>query len=395
LSNHWKEPLSQGAGHPLTQKGRQRKIRPQWKVFLTFLLPFGLQQRRQPLRSRSAALLPFADPGFSTEDMAEGETSLKKRVTPTKGEKNIPCHDDGDDSWSGETQAKYQREGVQMVLAGPVTKNIRKLVKLVFDSDYCKNVSPEQGLVNYVFRGSYTQGLNSEYYMVHRTQGPAMYPTFSAVYNQDGLRWSTIERYNRSERQSVMPTEALFSLLADGTELTDDELQLFARGLVTIVDWVSTLPVYPPAIEGWTLEARKAHVLEMEYRMTIPRYVRAMADSIMSETCPLSAQSHMEYRLLVEFYWILHKIPEYLVRTDREGCCDKLRFLGERKAGLQELWNELEENSAGVQTMQRRMMLQLGFLEREGCIRLDQVWNSPTNAEMNQGTWRPATRWRA
>jgi hypothetical protein len=178
----------------------------------------------------------FRGPRFSTEDMAEGETSLTKRVTPTKGEKSIPCNDDGNNSWPGETQAKYQREGVQMVLGGPVTKNIRKLVQLVFDSDYCKDVSPEQGLVNYVFRGSYTQGLDSEYYMVHRTQGPAMYPTFSAVYNQDGLRWSTIERYTWSERQSVAPTEALFNLLADGTELTDDELQLFARGLVTIVD---------------------------------------------------------------------------------------------------------------------------------------------------------------
>ena len=57
---------------------------------------------------------------------------------------------------------------------------------------------------------------------------------------------------------------------------------------MTIVDWVSTLPVYPPSIEGWTLEARKAHVLEMEYRMTILRYVLALADSIMAETCPLT-----------------------------------------------------------------------------------------------------------
>jgi hypothetical protein len=88
--------------------------------------------------------------------MAEGETSLKKRVTPTKGEKSIPCHDDGNNSWSVETQAKYQREGVQMVLGEPVTKNIRKLVQLVFDLDYFDNVSPEQGLVNYIFRGSYT-----------------------------------------------------------------------------------------------------------------------------------------------------------------------------------------------------------------------------------------------
>jgi hypothetical protein len=326
----------------------------------------------------------FRGPRFSAEDMAEGETSLKKRVTPTKGEKTIPCQDDGDSTWSDLTKAKYQRAGVQMVLGGPVTKNIRKLVKMVFDSDYCKDVCPEQGLVNYIFRGSYTQGLDSEFYMVTRTGEPAMYPTYSAVYNQDGLIWSTIERYTRAERQSVTPTEELFRSLSDGTELTADELQLFARGLVTIVDWVSTLPLYPPSIEGWTLEARKAHVLEIEYRMTILRYVLAMADGIMAETCPLSAQSHMEYRLLVEFYWMLHKIPEYLVQTDREGCCDKLRFMGERKAGLQELWNELGESSAGVQTMQRRMMLQLGLLERKGCIRLDQVWNSSSNADMNQ-----------
>jgi DNA anti-recombination protein RmuC len=81
---------------------------------------------------------------------------------------------------------------------------------------------------------------------------------------------------------------------------------------------------------------------------------------------------------------MLHKIPDYLVRTDCEDCCNKLRFLGERKAGLQELWDTLGQNSAGVQTMQRRMMLQLGYLEREGCIRLDQVWNTPNNTEMDQ-----------
>jgi hypothetical protein len=34
--------------------------------------------------------------------------------------------------------------------------------------------------------------------------------------------------------------------------------------------------------------------------------------------------------------------------------------------------------------MQRRMMLQLGFLKREKCICLDQVWNSSTNVEMDQ-----------
>ena len=70
------------------------------------------------------------------------------------------------------------------------------------------------------------------------------------IYNQDGLGWSPVERYTRSERQSVKPTEAQFDALADGTELTNEELQLFARGLVTIVDWVSELPVYPPTLES-------------------------------------------------------------------------------------------------------------------------------------------------
>ena len=47
---------------------------------------------------------------------------------------------------------------------------------MVFDSDYCKDVSPEQGLVNYIFRGSYTQGLDSEFYMVNRTAGTSHVP---------------------------------------------------------------------------------------------------------------------------------------------------------------------------------------------------------------------------
>jgi hypothetical protein len=39
-------------------------------------------------------------------------------------------------------------------------------------------------------------------------------------------------------------------------------------------------------------------------------------------------------------------------------------------------------NPADVQTLQRRMMLQLGALKRGGCIRLDQVWSAPTNEEL-------------
>jgi hypothetical protein len=52
--------------------------------------------------------------------------------------------------------------------------------------------------------------------------------------------------------------------------------------------------------------------------------------------------------------------------------------MGERQAGLQELWDIIAKtNPAGVQTLQHRMMLQLGALERGGCIRLDQVWSAP------------------
>jgi hypothetical protein len=326
----------------------------------------------------------FRGSRFSAKDMAEGEGSLKRRVTPTKGKKEIPCHDDGDDGWSEDLKTKYQRMGVQMVLGGPVTKNIRARVKLVFESDYCKDVSPEHGLVNYIFRGSFTQGLDSEFFMVHRTQGPAVYSSWAAIYRQDGLGWSPAERYSRTERQSVVPTPTQFNSLATGTDLRDEELQQFARGLVFIVSWVLRLPVYPPLIEGWTSEAKKAHLTQMEYRLNILPYVLAMAESMMAGTCPLNERSNLEHRLLVEFYWLLHKLPKYPVRTGCEDCCDKLRFMGKRKAGFQEMWITFGENSAGVQTMQRRMMLQLGHLEREGPFRLDQVWNTPNNTELNE-----------
>jgi hypothetical protein len=128
-----------------------------------------------------------------------------------------------------------------------------------------------------------------------------------------------------------------------------------------------------PGIEGWTAEAQHAHKHHLEYRLSILRYVSAMAESIMAGmTCVLNEQSSMEHRLLVEFFWLLHKIPEYLVQANCMDCCDGLDFMGERQAGLQELWDIIAKtNLAGVQMLQRRMMLQLGELERGGCIRLN------------------------
>jgi hypothetical protein len=69
---------------------------------------------------------------------------------------------------------------------------------------------------------------------------------------------------------------------------------------------------------------------------------------------------------------MLHKILEYLVQTNCMDCCKGLDHLGERQAGLQELWDIIgKTNPQGVQTLQRRMMLQLGALEiRCGAPRL-------------------------
>jgi hypothetical protein len=141
--------------------------------------------------------------------------------------------------------------------------------------------------------------------------------------------------------------------------------------------------VIPPGTEAWTAEARRTHKNRVESRLSILRYVAAMAESILAETCLLDEQSTTEHRLLVEFYWMLHKIPEYLVQTNCINCCEGLNHAGERQAGLQELWDIIAKtNPAGVQTLQRRMMLQLGALERGGCIRLDQVWSTLTNEEL-------------
>jgi hypothetical protein len=169
-----------------------------------------------------------------------------------------------------------------------------------------------------------------------------------------------------------VPTQAQAQSLANGTELTADELEQFARGLVILVDWLVDLPVIPPRTEGWTAEARRTHKNRVEDHLSILCYVAAMAESILAGTCLLDEQSTTEHRLLVEFYWMLHKIPEYLVQTNCMDYCEGLDHMGERQAGLQELWDIIAKtNPAGVQTLQRRMMLQMGALEQGGCIRLD------------------------
>jgi hypothetical protein len=157
----------------------------------------------------------------------------------------------------------------------------------VLESDFCQGVSPEQGLVNFIFRGVSTQGLDLEFFMIHRAQGPAVYPSWSAIYLHDGMQWTSGEKSERLARNLVVPMHAHVQSLAKGTELTADELEQLARGLVILVHWLVDLPVNPPEIEGWTAEARRTHKNHLEYHLSILRYIAAMAQSIMAGTCLL------------------------------------------------------------------------------------------------------------
>jgi hypothetical protein len=80
---------------------------------------------------------PFRGPGFSTKDMAKGNTSVKRRVTPTKAKRETRMHDEPDGDWPEDLQAKYRSVGVQMVLGVPVTQGIRKQARAVLKSEFC------------------------------------------------------------------------------------------------------------------------------------------------------------------------------------------------------------------------------------------------------------------
>jgi hypothetical protein len=70
------------------------------------------------------------------------------------------------------------------------------------------------------------------------------------------MHWTPEEKGKRLARNQVVPTEAQAQSLANGTELTADELEQFARGLVILVDWLVDLPMIHPGTKAWTAEAR-------------------------------------------------------------------------------------------------------------------------------------------
>jgi hypothetical protein len=74
-------------------------------------------------------------------------------LLPPPDPESFRLQDDPDNDWPDDVKAKYQQAGVQMVLGGKVTQNVREMVKRVLESEFCEGVTPEQGLVNHIFRG--------------------------------------------------------------------------------------------------------------------------------------------------------------------------------------------------------------------------------------------------
>jgi hypothetical protein len=59
-----------------------------------------------------------------------------------------------------------------------------------------------------------------------------------------------------------------------------------------------------------------------------------MTQSILKGEAHLEKDETNAHKLLVEFYWLLHKISEYLLRTDSEGCAERVNFMGPQLAGI-------------------------------------------------------------
>jgi hypothetical protein len=135
----------------------------------------------------------------------------------------------------------------------------------------------------------------------------------------------------------------------------------------------------PLVIDLWTREDVLKLSQNQEYRLAICQYILDLAQSILKGDADLGKDETDAHKLLVEFYWLLHKFPKHLIRTNSEGCAESVSFTGPQLAGLRELWELMGElNCAGTQILVRRMAIQLRELERLGCVHLDQVWNIPT-----------------
>jgi hypothetical protein len=261
-----------------------------------------------------------------------------------------------------------------------VTQTIWDYVGLLLSSAHVtRSAMAKQGLANFLFRGAYTPGMDSTTFKLMRLQGAKVYPKFEDISAQDEIRWTDGERTERTARSVREPDSTQYNALANGVELSSADLQMLGKGLVSIVEWLMELPTEPLAIDLWTREDVLKLSQNQEYRLAICQYILELAQSILKGDADLEKDEIDAHKLLVEFCSLLHQISEYLIRTNSEGCTESVSFTRSRLVGLRELWELMGGlNSAGTQTLMRRVAIQLGELERLGCVRLDQVWNIPT-----------------
>jgi hypothetical protein len=224
-----------------------------------------------------------------------------------------------------------------------------------------------------------------------RMQGAKVYLKFEDILAQDGIRWTDGERTKRTARSVCEPDSIQYNALANEVELSSADLQMLGKGLINIVGWLMELPMEPWAIDLWTRKDVLKLSQDQEYRLAICQYILELAQSILKGDADLEKDETDAHKLLVE--WLLHQISEYLIRTNSEVCAESVSFTGPQLVGFKELWKLMGGlNSAGTQTLVRRMAIQFGELERLGCVRLDQVWNIPTTEAQNTAMDLPITK---
>jgi hypothetical protein len=171
------------------------------------------------------------------------------------GEQRHVMFDPAPLDWSAANTNLYNRPGVQMVLGGQVTQPIWDYVGLLLSSAYVTRLATaEQGLTNFLFKGAYTPGMDSTTFKLMRLQEAKVYSKFEDVLAQDRIRWTNGERTKRTTRLGCEADSTQFNALANGVELSSEDLQMLGKGLVSIVGWLMELSMEPLAIDLWTRE---------------------------------------------------------------------------------------------------------------------------------------------
>jgi hypothetical protein len=347
-------------------------------------IPFA-KAPEAPVQQRSLPVPHSSIRRFAKADMSEaGPSTPQMRTIRLPGEQRHVMFDPAPLDWSAADTNLYNRPGVQMILGGQVTQPIRGYVGVLLSSAMLLGNDRTGKLANFLFRGAYTPGMDSTTFKLMRLQGAKVYPKFEDISAQDGIRWTDGKRTERTARSVYEAENIQYNALANGVELPSDDLQMLGKDLVSIVGWLMELPMEPLAIDLWTRKYVLKLSQDQEYRLAICQYILELAQSILKGEAHLRKDETNAHKLLVEFYWLLHKIPEYLIRTNSEGCAQSVSFTGPQLAGLTKLWELMGRlNSAGMHTLVRRMAIQFRELERLGCVRLDQVWNIPTTEAQN------------